>query len=542
MNLNNNETEIPEVQLQEYALKLNAKDFACRSKAKAKPQRREPAGSSPRTVPIGRRTWTDIEPGKYSFSDYEVSKKVMYLLRHSQHVHREEDGAVHFWRIKENLQNQFPHSPHWSDDRWKACLAAGGGAKRRFQYCTDDSGIIIYLRALQGHSGRNLIDPSLQDNVVIQSNFFQYMYHIGCAINLHSIINSGLIPGGQSSIKRQTVFCLPVDPVDKSHKDPDVIDLSVPRHAQYLHKAWKRHQDAVYWFDINLAIEKGLKFYQTRWNAIILQETLPACCIPKVVRLETGEVIYEKVYMSPRPPPKISLKHEWKRELGSEHAQRSEVGQLSRNFQSNQPILNPNRETTERPVIRDDARTVQDRRKTSRSQEIDVNFFTKNFFLQKERVRQETGDRRQETETRGEREREKQERRDPFFETSVIQARSSEDSKDPNVEKAHERARRLVIETNTENVPDSSQTRSIHESETFNVGDKTLRERTERPVIDHDNLSHEQIMVNEANMDFRIPGHSVVKHAQSTSVREFIQKIGNHPDRHAQQDLRQNQA
>ena len=52
-------------------------------------------------------------------------------------------------------------------------------------------------------------------------------------------------------------------------------------------------------------------------------------------------------------------------------------------------------------------------------------------------------------------------------------------------------------------------------------------------------------MVNEADMDFRIPGlpHSVVKHAQSTSVRELIQKIENHPDRHVhQQDLRQNQA
>ena len=38
MNLNNNETEIPEDQLEEYALKLNVEDFACRSKAKAKPQ------------------------------------------------------------------------------------------------------------------------------------------------------------------------------------------------------------------------------------------------------------------------------------------------------------------------------------------------------------------------------------------------------------------------------------------------------------------------------------------------------------------------
>ena len=46
-------------------------------------------------------------------------------------------------------------------------------------------------------------------------------------------------------------------------------------------------------------------------------------------------------------------------------------------------------------------------------------------------------------------------------------------------------------------------------------------------------------------MDFRIPGlpHSVVKYAQSTSVRELTQKIDNHPNRHApQQDLRQNQS
>ena len=164
---------------------------------------------------MNRRTWIDIEPGKHSLSAYEVSKKVIHLLRHSQQVHREEDGAVHFCRIKENLQNQFPQSIHWSDDRWKACLAAGGGAKRRFQYCSDDSGIIVYFRALQGHSGRNLIDPSLQDNVVIQSGFFQHIYHIGCVFNLHSIINSGLIPGGQNSSKRQTVFFLPIDPRDK---------------------------------------------------------------------------------------------------------------------------------------------------------------------------------------------------------------------------------------------------------------------------------------------------------------------------------------
>ena len=314
---NNNDTDVPEGQPEEQALQLNVKDFAYRSKAKAKPQRREPAGYLPSIIPMNARNWIDIEPGKHSLSAYEVSKKVIHLLRHSQQVQREEDGAVDFWRIKENLQSQFPQIPYWSDNRLKACLTAGGGAKRRFQYCTDDSGIIVYLRALQGHSGRNLIDPSLQDNVVIQSGFFQLIYHIGCAFDLHSVINSGSIPGGQNSSKRQTVFFLPSDPRDKKHKDPEKIDLNVPRRAQYLHNAWKKHQDAVYWVDIDLAIRKGLTFYQTRSNAIILQGTLPAYCIPKVVRLKTGEVLYEKAYMSPRPPPKISLSHDWTKELGS---------------------------------------------------------------------------------------------------------------------------------------------------------------------------------------------------------------------------------
>ena len=51
--LNNNEQETSEVQFEEYALKLNAGDFESRSKAKGKPQRREPAGSSRRTIPFG---------------------------------------------------------------------------------------------------------------------------------------------------------------------------------------------------------------------------------------------------------------------------------------------------------------------------------------------------------------------------------------------------------------------------------------------------------------------------------------------------------
>ena len=281
----------------------------------------------------------------------------------------------------------------------------------------------------------------------------------------------------------------------KSHKDPDEIDLNVPRHAQYLHNAWKRHQEAVYWVDIDLAIHKGLTFCQTRSNAIILQETLPAYCIPKVVKLKTGEVLYEKVCMSPRPPPKISLRHEWTRELGSKvvrqpegEAVRQPEGEVVRQtkfFQSTQPTLNPIRDRSGRP---DD--------------------------MQDERGRP--------------------------VETEVIQTRSSEDSKSLNVEQTHDRTGRPVA--NTAAVQDDSQV--CHEADTLNVDDEVLRKRMEKSIAVHDE-NHKQMMVNEADMVFRIPGlpHSVVKHAQSTSVRELIQKIENHPNRHAlQQDLRQNQA
>ena len=65
---NNNDTEIPEDVLEEQALQLKVKDFACRSKAKAKPQRREPVDFSPSIIPMNERKWIDIEPGNYSLS------------------------------------------------------------------------------------------------------------------------------------------------------------------------------------------------------------------------------------------------------------------------------------------------------------------------------------------------------------------------------------------------------------------------------------------------------------------------------------------
>ena len=50
-------------------------EVAARSKAKAKPQPREFAGTTA-TMPIHRRRWIDIEPSNQDFASYDLSKKV----------------------------------------------------------------------------------------------------------------------------------------------------------------------------------------------------------------------------------------------------------------------------------------------------------------------------------------------------------------------------------------------------------------------------------------------------------------------------------
>ena len=96
---NYNNTEVPADLLEELASQLSVKVVAARSKAKAKPRKRETV-ELPSTIPMDERKWIDIELAESSLSAYEVSKEVVNLLRHCQTIQREDDGAVQFWRIK----------------------------------------------------------------------------------------------------------------------------------------------------------------------------------------------------------------------------------------------------------------------------------------------------------------------------------------------------------------------------------------------------------------------------------------------------------
>ena len=120
-------TEIPADPQEERVPQTNVTIVAARSKAKAKPQPRTLVGTTA-TIPMHERRWIDIEPSAPSLTAYEVSKKVISLLRHNQTVQREDDGAIQFWRIKFHLRNQFSQVQHWSEEHWKTCLAAGGAS------------------------------------------------------------------------------------------------------------------------------------------------------------------------------------------------------------------------------------------------------------------------------------------------------------------------------------------------------------------------------------------------------------------------------
>ena len=316
---------------------------------------------------------------------------------------------------------------------------------------------------------------------MIQRGIFHHIYHIGCAFNLHFIINNGLIPGGQDSSRRQTVSFLPIDPRDKDHEDPEHIDFSVPHRARYVHSSWKKHQDAVFWVDIDLAIRKGFTFFQTRSNGIILQGTLPAYCIPKVVRLKTGEVLCEKSYLSPRPPPKISLRHDhdWTRgndELGSTVEQQPVSKLVQQSFgevqhvkfsKPTQPKPKPICDRSGKPEDTEDVFLVKG--ETSRSHEID-----------EKRSHEELG-------------------------SSDRSGKPERLSENIRVKHAHDGTKQLVEQN-------SSSTHTVEEQ---------FASEENRDIASFNADNEFNRAINEENIDFNIPGvpHSAVKRSRGVRQR-----------------------
>ena len=81
--------------------------------------------------------------------------------------------------IGRKKQDKLLTAPYWSANMWIEVLAKGGGNKKRFLK-PDDPDRLLYLRAIQGHSGKAYsgnapIDPALQDNVLLPKDFTKYV-------------------------------------------------------------------------------------------------------------------------------------------------------------------------------------------------------------------------------------------------------------------------------------------------------------------------------------------------------------------------------
>ena len=206
--------------------------------------------------------------------------------------------------------------------------------------------------------------------------------------------------------------------------------------------------------------------------------------------------------MSPRPPPKISLRHDhvWTRgnnELGSAVEQqpvgkpvRQSRGEVQHEAFSQliQPKPKPICDRSGKPDSTEDVFVVKG--ETSRSHEIDEK------GLHEELV------------------------------SSYRSGKPDNLSENTRVKQAHDRTGQLVEQNSS----------SVHTvKEQF-----APEENRDIPLFNTDNEFNRAI--NEENIHFNIPGvpHSAVKRSHGVNVRNLIQKIENHPQRHAlQSDLQQ---
>ena len=235
---------------------------------------------------------------------------------------------------------------------------------------------------------------------------------------------------------------------------------------------------------------------------LFFKEPLPAYCIPKVERLKIGEVLYERPYLSPRPPPKISLRHDhdWTRgndQLGSTVEQQP-VGKLVQQSFGEVPRVKLSKPTqskpkpicdrSEKPDNTEDVFVVKG--ETSRSHEID-----------EKGLHKELG--------------------------------SSDRSGKPERLSENIRVKRVHDGTGQPVEQNSSSAHTVKEH---------FAPEEHRDIASSNADNEFNRATDEENIDFNIPGvpNSTVKRSHGVNIQNLIQKIENHPQRRAlQSDLQQ---
>ena len=84
----------------------------------------------------------------------------------------------------------------------------------RVQFLHEFQKSLLYTRAIQGHTGGNLIAPELMGHVAVPYKWKEILFHRACSHDVQPILKSGRIAGGREGKEgRQTIFVRTSQPV-----------------------------------------------------------------------------------------------------------------------------------------------------------------------------------------------------------------------------------------------------------------------------------------------------------------------------------------
>ena len=229
---------------------------------------------------IHQSVWEDLSAKDHSYGykwETQVSKCVSKLVRHEHSRETETDGAINWKLTSPQLTIRFQRDGgrNFTDRDWINFIWIGSN-KTRFQYCRNSCKRLLYLRAIQGHTGGNdstrdagpRPHTSQLEGVRVPSRMFvEFHIHIECLAHR----------------RRTRRSFTPLDPWCVEEEKEYCRDLTRPRKVH--HKTgWKHSQNAVYSIHLwESARERHTVFWQTKSHTTITNSTVPPDCIERVI-------------------------------------------------------------------------------------------------------------------------------------------------------------------------------------------------------------------------------------------------------------------
>ena len=276
-------------------------------------------------IPLSERSWHSL-PAKKEGRLSWISRTAAQILRH-ENLHAT-DGSVVFsnfykamtdemWRTVGNGCVQFISSPQLMIQS-----IIRGSDRIRYQICwqretsavpdlmsgafASSSLSPIYIRAVQGHSGKTKVDLSLMKAWEVTTEHTYILFHAGWRHNMDSILRNGLLAGGATEKPGRRQHCYfsirdprVAAPGDQSttyyptDRDKEEIATGITTRAYPIHD---KALDAMYQIDLRRAKELGLHFYQTPSLAVLCDSNIPPECIIKITDMP-GQVLYRNEHL-----------------------------------------------------------------------------------------------------------------------------------------------------------------------------------------------------------------------------------------------------